>query len=281
MPFLLITALESVACKWDDSVFGVNFKARRCHGWRMGSNKWGFATETYRQRMVVFKKFFINIQWLEQYFVFRANFIWNQTILTGWGLNKIALIWHCILFMSFAQNIIELCHPYLVQLITGRHWFGEWRCVVSPTVPNYMIPSSNGNIFRVTGHFYQEFTGHRWLSHNGQWRGALTFPLICFLKNGRVNNPETGDLIHYRAHYDVTVLWTDVDPNSRRMASLDHITLTHHSLVTPHGDMDLAQHCLNLRPVAWWHQTITRTTVDFAHRNLVWCNFTEMHYAFL
>ena len=42
--------------------------------------------------------------------------------------------------------------------------------------------------------------------HTGQWRGALVFSLICVWINGWVNNREAGDLRHYHAHYDVTVL---------------------------------------------------------------------------
>ena len=42
--------------------------------------------------------------------------------------------------------------------------------------------------------------------HNGQWRGALIFSLICGWINGWVNNREAGDLIPYRAHYDVTAM---------------------------------------------------------------------------
>ena len=29
----------------------------------------------------------------------------------------------------------------------------------------FMMTSSNGNIFRVTGHLCGKFTGHRWISH--------------------------------------------------------------------------------------------------------------------
>ena len=49
----------------------------------------------------------------------------------------------------------------------------------------------------------------RWLvnsPHKGQWRGALMFSLICDWINAWVNNREAGDLRHYRAHYDVTVM---------------------------------------------------------------------------
>ena len=42
--------------------------------------------------------------------------------------------------------------------------------------------------------------------HKGQWRGALMFSLICVWKNGLVNTREAGDLIRYRAHYDVIVM---------------------------------------------------------------------------
>ena len=46
--------------------------------------------------------------------------------------------------------------------------------------------------------------------HEGQRRGALMFSLICVWINGWVNNREAGDLRRYRAHYDVTVIETDV-----------------------------------------------------------------------
>ena len=42
--------------------------------------------------------------------------------------------------------------------------------------------------------------------HEGQWRGALMFSLICVWINDWVNNCETGDLRRYRAHYDIIVM---------------------------------------------------------------------------
>ena len=62
-----------------------------------------------------------------------------------------------------------------------------------------MMTSSNGNIFRVTGHLCGEYTGPR-------WRGALTSSLICVWIIGWVNNREAGDLRRYRPHYDVIVM---------------------------------------------------------------------------
>ena len=42
--------------------------------------------------------------------------------------------------------------------------------------------------------------------HQGQWRGALMFSLICAWINGWVNNREAGDLWSHRTHYDVNVM---------------------------------------------------------------------------
>ena len=42
--------------------------------------------------------------------------------------------------------------------------------------------------------------------HKGSWRVALMFSLICDWTNRWVNNRDTDDLRHHRAHYDVTVM---------------------------------------------------------------------------
>ena len=47
-------------------------------------------------------------------------------------------------------------------------------------------------------------------AHNGQWRGALMFYLICARINGWVNNREAGNLRPHRAHYDAIVMWIGV-----------------------------------------------------------------------
>ena len=70
-----------------------------------------------------------------------------------------------------------------------------------------MMTSSNGNIFRITGHLCGEFTGPRVNSpHKGQWRGDLMYSLICVRISGGINNSEAGDLRRHRAHYDVSVM---------------------------------------------------------------------------
>ena len=67
------------------------------------------------------------------------------------------------------------------------------------------MTSSNGNIFPRYWPFVRGI--HRLQvnsPHKGQWCGALMFSLIWM--NGWVNNGDTGDLRHCRAHYDVTVM---------------------------------------------------------------------------
>ena len=42
--------------------------------------------------------------------------------------------------------------------------------------------------------------------HNGQWRGAMMFSLICAWINGWFHNRDAGDFRRHRSHYDVTVM---------------------------------------------------------------------------
>ena len=72
---------------------------------------------------------------------------------------------------------------------------------IVPERVEIMMTSSNGNIFRVTGHLSPVNSPHK-----GQWRGAWMFSLICVWINGWVNNREAGDQRRYRAHYDVIVM---------------------------------------------------------------------------
>ena len=53
----------------------------------------------------------------------------------------------------------------------------EWHLVCYKNPCYFMMTSSNGNIFRVTGHLCGEFTGHRWIPHTK----ASDAELWCFL----------------------------------------------------------------------------------------------------
>ena len=93
------------------------------------------------------------------------------------------------------QNITNFRIIVIAQrLLLGLHFRGCLNSLDSIFNGDFnMMTSSNGNIFRVTGHLCQ-------------WCGALMFSLICVWINGWVNNREAGDLRRYRVHYDVTVM---------------------------------------------------------------------------
>ena len=87
-----------------------------------------------------------------------------------------------------------------------------------------MITSANGNIFRVNWPFVP---GIHWSPvnspHKDQWRGALMFSLICAWANGRVSNPDAGDLGHHDPPYYVTATnhcWLIINYNFRKKLRL-------------------------------------------------------------
>ena len=97
--------------------------------------------------------------------------------------------------VTWAQHRVRpASHNRAISYLTLR------LCNSLPTLS--MMTSSNGDIFRVTGHLCGEFTG----PHKGQWRGALMFSLICVWINVWVNNREADDLRRYRSHCDVIVM---------------------------------------------------------------------------
>ena len=78
----------------------------------------------------------------------------------------------------------------------------------------FMMMSSNGNNFRVTGSLCGEFAAPRWIrltkaSDAELWGFLWYVPWI----NGWVNNREAGDLRRHRAHYDVIVIYCDANIN--------------------------------------------------------------------
>ena len=93
-----------------------------------------------------------------------------------------------------------------------------------------MMTSSNGNIFRVTGHLRGEFTGLQWIPRTK----ASDAELWCFfdlrLNNDWVNNREAGDIRRYHAHYGVIVMdgeWCMGNNRTRALHLFFHLNLTH------------------------------------------------------
>ena len=76
---------------------------------------------------------------------------------------QIDVVWS--LGSSLWTNVIRLWHITLYPVIN-----------IFDMAPYSMMTSSNGNIFRVTGHLCGEFTGHRWIPHTK----ASDAELWCF-----------------------------------------------------------------------------------------------------
>ena len=77
------------------------------------------------------------------------------------------------------RNTTKHKNPRSVHIIHMYQW--DTACYRDVTVNSRdwfdMMTSSNGNIFRVTGHLYGEFTGRRWIPHTK----ASDAELWCFL----------------------------------------------------------------------------------------------------
>ena len=89
----------------------------------------------------------------------------------------------------------------------------------------FMMTSSNGNFFRVTGLLCDAFAGHRWiLLTKGQWRGDLMYSLICAWTNSWENNRDAGDLRFRRAYSDVTLMRKTFLASNRVYILMDQLT---------------------------------------------------------
>ena len=83
-------------------------------------------------------------------------------------LATVTLICHLNYYFS------DIREPY--RQITCLHT-GQWSTPSPACTGMHMMTSSNGNIFRVTGHLCGEFTGPRWIPHTK----ASDAELWCFL----------------------------------------------------------------------------------------------------
>ena len=101
----------------------------------------------------------------------------------------------------------QFIEAYERPLTSMRYGMTHVRHVFAHNIVHiFMMTSSNGNIFRVTGHLCGEFTGPRWIPRTKASDAELWCFFICVWINGWVNNREAGDLRRYRAHCDVTVM---------------------------------------------------------------------------
>ena len=119
-----------------------------------------------------------------------------------------------------SRNLAVICNVIVVYLeynsLHCYHWPPEfrWRDMASRNLANTGPASQQAIHDHVIKWYPRYWPFVRGIHqspvnspHNGQWRGAWMFPLICAWINGWVNNREAGDLRRHRAHYDVTLMY--------------------------------------------------------------------------
>ena len=101
------------------------------------------------------------------------------------------------------QNWYVMIYPLKRYVHSARSPHPNFRDMISWC----MMTSSNGYIFRVSGHLCREFTGHQCLPHTKASDPELWYFFICSQIHGWVNNREAGDL-RPRPRY---TLWSHLD----------------------------------------------------------------------
>ena len=82
------------------------------------------------------------------------------------------LIWDMTLLQFILGKAYERAEKAKITrlIVSAGHWMNKnsTRKAINSMWNHskvYMMTSSNGNIFRVTGHLFGEFTGDRWIPH--------------------------------------------------------------------------------------------------------------------
>ena len=126
---------------------------------------------------------------------------------------------------SFVQGVKLECMGQLGSQKVAPKYLFDWR------VPVSMWPGSRVLYYVIKWkHFPRYWPFVRGIHrstvnslHKCQWRGALSFSLICARINGWVNNREAGNLRRHSAHYDVIVMipnWSSCGPCQEFIAFL-------------------------------------------------------------
>ena len=115
------------------------------------------------------------------------------------------------------------------------------------------MTSSNGNIFRVTGHSCGEFTGHQWIPSTK----ASDAELWCLLwsapeMHSWVNNSGAGDLKRHRDYRDVTVI------RSHYRSQCWEILRIWMTLNTASGDYSLISNWNKVSKYLYWYSQSDR-----------------------
>ena len=131
--------------------------------------------------------------------------LWMHLLLCSILNINVQLIYICLTYIYIAYGINrEYFFIANISLYASHFMYGTPRGPRKAEIRWFIMTSSNGNIFRVTGPLCGEFTGDRWIPITK----AIDAELWCFLwyLNAWVNNHEADDVRRHRIHYDVIVM---------------------------------------------------------------------------
>ena len=117
---------------------------------------------------------------------------------------------------TFLLQWIGSCNKGWIRFYTRHSVIRKthWRLGLRPALlwhklsyyVNFMMTSSNGNIFRVTGHLFRNSPVAGEVLAKASDAEFWWFLWSAYSINGWINNGEAGDLRSHRAHYDLIVM---------------------------------------------------------------------------
>ena len=113
-------------------------------------------------------------------------------------------------YLDHCWHFANLIFQWNVRCHSNYNYFQSRECICKCRLQNtdYHDDVIKWNIFRVTGHWCGEFTGHRWIITQRPVTRALVFSLISASINGWVNSREAGDPRRHQTHYDVMLMFS-------------------------------------------------------------------------
>ena len=110
-----------------------------------------------------------------------------------------------------------------------------------------------------------------WDADQRKHQSSASLAFVWGIHWGPVNSPHKWPVTHKMFPFDDVIVYLILFSNSvesqlmlQNTIMLWEYVVTHCSLVTPYGDRDLGQQWLRLWLVAWRHQAITWTNVDWS-----------------
>ena len=138
-----------------------------------------YVRDWHKTKWLTFDKRHFQVRFLE----LKLSRIFIQMLLKSGHKVELTISQHCIRWWfgtgEEAHHYLNPLWPSLLSIyaplgLDGLNWSNQITIITG-----YMITSSNGNIFRVTGHLCGEFTGPRWIPRTK----ASDAELWCFLSS--------------------------------------------------------------------------------------------------